>query len=540
MAGFVISSLISITLIGISLITINCNYTFLQSWVPYCQYLGFTGKTFFDWLEIAIIPVTIVVGSYVHEQNSKRREEKNQESQKLIREQQELIQKKLQEDTEKERYSHSQFNDFIDFYTNLNINEEEFYKHSSILRYKIRMLVRTINYYWVDELIDFISSSGINTYVDDIFQDMKLEKITIDRASLSSNKFFTVEFIECGLKSANLGACEIKSTNFHNSNLTGTNFVKSRLFNAYFSNCNLTGSQFIFTEFYSSRIDDSLCTNAKFENSLILNTRFSASTTDCSNIFEKSSFANAQLEKTEFRNIRFKDVNLTQTTFKECKFIHCDFNKVTIDSTIFENCEFSKCIFEDTDFENKKYSFLSSKFIMETSISEKMLNNSYNVLVNNKNRKNSITTKSKNVTNTNSMPLIELKQKIEEEIKPENKALASIRRDGMQFYDDEKQYLMIEGMYNIIIKKNGNCVKSDLIDACKSVSKEISNSWANGIIKLLKASNALIYDNESRLYSIKDLNLSDIVRMHDEYLSAIFLSYNTKFDRKTQLKTGMF
>ncbi len=200
-------------------------------------------KTLWDWLEIALIPVTIAVGSWYFGNIEKKREN--------------------------QRFQNQIFSNYLELITNLLI-EKDFSgsgneKFRRIARSHTLKVFREVDGYKKGAILQFLyenelifSSPIINLNGVNISQ-AELSNICLKDASAKGVHFNHSEITHANLDGADFSGSNFEGSNLSNStfigsNLTHASFIKAKLHNCDLTSSNLDGADFNFADINNSKI----------------------------------------------------------------------------------------------------------------------------------------------------------------------------------------------------------------------------------------------------------------------------------------------
>lgn len=241
------------------------------------QETGFSGKYLWDWLNLAILPISLSSVLYFLQSSEKKKDRA----------------------IEEEKQRETDFREYTRYITSLikDINLDNYEDCNSIhaiANLETSTIISKLDNKRLGFLISFLSSSGL---IQKRMNDYTLISINnIDLSSLSLNPFV-------------FQTCYLNSCKFSNSNLELFQFQNSTLFNLDFSNAiinfsDFSNSKIIGTKFVNSKLAGAIFSNSEikssnFSNSLLLQSEFK----NCK--FNGVNFTNACLDQTNFQNVRY-------------------------------------------------------------------------------------------------------------------------------------------------------------------------------------------------------------------------------------------
>ncbi len=493
---------------------------------------GFHNKTLFDWLEIAIIPIFLTIGVFMVDYFNRRNESKSTETK--FQNEQRIAQ---------EQYSAAAFNSFLEYYTNIyhsgnKLNNQE----KQTLKFKTRSMFRTLNGFWVGELFDFISNTNLGAAIPDIFSETDFKDLEIlqskhRRIELNNSNFLrcnalavvfmeaifkTVEFTECVLTGGNMQfsdwrnvsiqSCTANGLQCNSSTLGSCMIHKSSLARARFDSAKILASNFIECNMESTIFDNSTISSSKFIDNI------------CEGIsFEKTHMSDIIFEDCSLNDANILNAKLSGCSFSECKFTLIDFTTCFFENTIFVNCEFDEtCILPE--------GFVGD--IDEFTVNEVQENIKLRKIGTGELSKRKNTARSKLFSKPKKLTLVDADP---QSLTPEKRALALLRKQGMQYKKDEIQDHIIQEIYNALlaasITLDIEASKSHIVDIVTSRVSNCSRSRCDGVLRVLKAGGAITFDNETFLYHINSETFEEFCLKHNDFLEEFFKEYNTSLSK---------
>lgn len=348
---------------------IICFVIFLITRINYNNpYLGFSkfsyklddneffipAKTLWDWLELLIIPIALVLGGYFLNRSEKRLEIK-------LAEEKAKTDRKIAEVRNQEIILGEYFDRMSDLLIEKQIHGSESdsvvrdvarTRTLSVLRriYPDRKAIVLKFLYESELIIKKQEREPLITLKDADLQGLELEKteffdIDLSGANLFLAKFKDVRFINSNLNDIDFSNSSVEFCFFNNVELMNSVFDFIKLNNVSFDKCNFNGFSSKAMEIINSSIINSDLSNAEIKSAEIKSVEFKNNeivNTDC----ENNMFEEVQLEKLDF-----KLSNLSNTIFKNCDLREVNLKEVRLVKSIFDGVKITDCNLKDTDFE---------------------------------------------------------------------------------------------------------------------------------------------------------------------------------------------
>lgn len=493
------------------------------------KWMGFAGKTLWDWLEIAVVPIFIAGSVFFFDFIQKRND--------ILSSQREL---ENQKELSREQFSRDQFDSFLSYFQDYGgrLRDGAGTHEAQVIKFKTRAMFRTMSAFWIGEVFDFLSQSSIVRVIPDIFDENEFKEVNISHAALRNVSMKDVRFFDCTAQQVVLSGGIFRTVLFNGTRISGGNFSNASFRNVRFDNCDLTGLQCNSIVMASTDFLNCILVRGRFSNGIFQSCLLQGVTLDFANIdgaairninLRKCSLISTDFSSVELLNGRFTECQFNQTNFENsklsvaqfeaCKFIDVDLSKVYFLSAKFVNCDFSDgCILPNglsvstRDFEIGDMSSGDAAPKLKLRTPDLKVADE---------RKNKSKQDFKNFAAVKMM-----------ELTAEDKALASIRKLGMQVLPDGKQEKIIELIFDFTRDDRlEGYDRSDVISTIKMAIPDISNSRVNGVINILIACDCLILDGETK--QIRQLSTgessTDWIERHDDFLRKKFSDFGATF-----------
>ena len=308
-------------------------------------------KTLWDWMQLLIIPIALVLGGYFLNRSEKRREVKAAEKRAKIdreiakqqREEDKSIafeQRMLELEIAKVRNEEKVLSKFLDEMSGLILEKNLISSaEGDLIRQFAR--IRTIS------ALHQLSENRVNI-VFNFLRDTNLirsiyNRVEDEKIDLNGVKFRNVDF-----SLSYLELVKFNESNFINSKFLETNFVNAYCENAYFDYCDF---------------EKAILNNAKFQRVKITGSNLKKSSLWSIDLtyaqISNSSFENPEFIGAKLNSARFKELNLANAKLHGAKvnktnFISCDLDKSEFNGAELEGAVFEDCNLTGADFSNSK------------------------------------------------------------------------------------------------------------------------------------------------------------------------------------------
>jgi len=237
--------------------------------------LGLDTKTFWDWLELLIVPAVLALGGFLFS-NAQRKSDL------------EVAEKERQADREiaKDRQRQNILDEYFDRITELlltdKLNSENFHSYSHSNAYKIAR-IRTL----------------VAFRVLDIERNQQIGRFLRESDILSNKKVFSLNYEKVDLEKAELGEIDFSNVNFHSANFANANLRKANLNNTDLSKANL----------YSADLSGAILNNADLSHANLTYADLSGAKLNGANL-RNANLLGAVLTGAEIRQADIRDADL--------------------------------------------------------------------------------------------------------------------------------------------------------------------------------------------------------------------------------------
>lgn len=333
----------------------------------------FSGKSVWDWLDLLIVPSVIGLSVAYFESMGRLTEleiaERNNEVEREI---------------SKERYWESTFKEFLDKMTvfvieNGLLKAQANADLTNIAIMRTRTTLRILNAKWKQEVVVFLSESGITKSIPGILCNCDLSKTDLNRIGLSNADLSDAQLNDAILSGANLNASELSRASIVGAKLIGTQMQAATLTSADLTNSDLQGASLSRSKLTAAKFKNAKLKATKMVGCVATNTIFKAADSCGSDRTDLSGsdFSNANMSEASFRNIDmhkcklahvdcsgtdFSGANFFEVTFTECsceKARWVDANLSAVEATqssfncaILSNAKFHRAVITHCQFEN--------------------------------------------------------------------------------------------------------------------------------------------------------------------------------------------
>ena len=274
------------------------------------------GKTFWDWLSLLGVPLSLAVLGYWFQQQQKQREQDASEKQQKIA---------------NEQAAEDILQDFFDRLSTLLIGQ-------NILAIPTKDSLQPDEQELIDTAIDIIRArtlSVLRRFKSDKARKTSVIKFLIDTEIIDKAKL--------SLRNANLSNVDLRSTNLSGADLSNADLSNADLSNADLSNADLSKSILANANFIRTNLS-----SAKLTGAQIFNTDFTNSQLD------RADFSSAYLSDANLNNTNLSDINLSKADLNSASFIGANLESVQLNTASFSIHQFKDAVLNDIDLDESQ------------------------------------------------------------------------------------------------------------------------------------------------------------------------------------------
>ncbi|PKO16846.1 MAG: hypothetical protein CVU39_06415 [Chloroflexi bacterium HGW-Chloroflexi-10] len=311
-------------------------YTEWVAWTGFGETSPDGNKTFWDWLDLLIIPFVLSIGALIFNKIQKENEQnfakqRYADEQSLIQtrfvKEQELIGQRQENEMllNLDIQRGTSFQAFIDRMSDLVLKND---LQDTSCKGEIKSIARSLtitNMFTLDE----VRNNLLLKFLRELkLLDIQNPIIVFDKYDLRKMALKSVDFTGISLKNVNLEEADLADCIFDQTCLRGADLTRAKLYGAKFLKADLQNAQIHQTNLATTTIK-----NCNFSNAgLIMATLV------------------GYITETNFAKAKMRDMNIELTTFEECDFSEVDFTSSDFMGVNFTNCDVSNAKFRHAKF----------------------------------------------------------------------------------------------------------------------------------------------------------------------------------------------
>lgn len=333
-------------------------------------------KFLWDWLELLIIPVILLFGTFFlsHSEEVTRREiaEKQREADQTIADKNNKAEQDRIIDRQREESLQEYINKMTELLLDNKLKDNNNKIVADIARVKTMATVRVLDGKRKGLVLKFLFDSGLINgdkpivnleYAD--FSGTEYSGAYLGGADLSK-----VDFSNAKLNGINLKKAKVKETIFRNADLSNGIFEETNFDHAEFTQTKAAGihaDNCIFSSIIFSETDltNSLLTDCTFNSCKMMKPVFtSAKIINLSSSpqeFREGKFNKSKISNANFKGVAFTDVDFQETEFSISDFSETELYMIRFDNAVLAGADFSRSKMIKVSFRNARVHFETTK-----------------------------------------------------------------------------------------------------------------------------------------------------------------------------------
>lgn len=255
---------------------------------------GFNGKTFWDWMELLVIPFVLASGAFILDRSEKEIERKNAEGRA-----------NLEREIAKDRQQESALQTYLDRMSELLLEKKlqttENEEVRDVARVRTLTVLRGLDPKRKGAVIKFLQEADLINEKETVIslKDADLREVDLKGKYIPFVNLENAILDNANLENANLTGSNLSNTHLKNANLYSVGFQSANLFRADIENANLIKADLTGATLTYAHFDNADCREAFFVDAKAIGAHFTG-----------ADLRDSKSENTNYTNADFKSANL--------------------------------------------------------------------------------------------------------------------------------------------------------------------------------------------------------------------------------------
>jgi uncharacterized protein YjbI with pentapeptide repeats len=283
---------------------------------------GFSGKTFWDWMQLLIIPLVLATGAFFLNR-----------SERAVERQATKDRADLEREIAKDRQQEAALQAYVDRMSELLLKEKllttEMEEVRDVARTRTISILRGLDTKRNNLVFQFLREAKLVARENSILNGADMEGMNLEGVNLNN----------VYLQNANLRDVNLKEANLHKANLEDANMVETNLEYAYLSDANLQKTNFNLANLRGASLSGANLDRAKLKNANLKDADLADTNLKFANLayanladvsLQNANLAYANLEDAYLQNANLRDANLKEARLYKVNLKGANLHKATV------------------------------------------------------------------------------------------------------------------------------------------------------------------------------------------------------------------